>query len=378
MKNLIAYLVPLILVSSSSLCLAADVQVQSGVNFDWWGDNKDNNARQISVPLRIQGAYKDFSAALLTAYTDTHLEATGQGNRSLSHILDTKLTTSYEVIGKLPVDILLGLDLNLPTGKTNLSQKELALIMDPDLISINNFGEGINVNPTITIAKEWGKWVAGIGLGYLWRGGYDFSSDINITDYKPGDIFNINAEIRYYTSPDLYIRLFGRHAWYDNDTVRGSNFYKEGDFTLFGVGLNYNKAKKWEAGLAFQGILRDNSKFQQTPGALVSEPKNSHGDEWICDLSARYLLDETMTLRSSLQGRYFTKNEYPSDSANFIGMREKLSLGVGATKSFTPHIEAGLDVKGFLKHDDEAHFPENRSARDYHGVSVIAMLTGRF
>ena len=378
MKKLITQIALLIIVSSNSVSLATDFQVHSGANFDWWADNKDNDARQFSVPLRLQGVFNDFSVTLLTAYTDTHLEIADQGGRSLSHILDTKLITSYEVIGKLPVDILLGLDLNLPTGKTNLSQRELTLIMDPDLISINNYGEGVNVNPTVTIAKEWGKWVAGIGFGYLWRGGYDFSSDINITDYKPGDIFNINAEIRYYLFPDLHVRLFGRHAWNDNDTVRGKDYYKEGDFSLFGLGLAYNKMKTWDTGITFQGILRDKSRFQETPGALVTEPNNSHGDEWIGDLSARYFLNNTTTLKSTLQGRIFTKNDYPSESSRFIGQREKLSLGIGATRTLSPNILAGLDVKGFLKHDDETRFPENRSARDYHGVSVTALLTGRF
>lgn len=378
MKSMIALIIVLILCGGVYVCHAADFRVETGANFDWWADSKESNARQVFLPLGLQGAFDDFSVTLLTAYADTHLDITGQDSTSLGHMLDTKLITSYEIIGKLPVDIIVGLDFNLPTGKTNLSQKQLNLIMDPDLISINNYGEGFDVNLTLALAKEWGNWVAGIGFGYLWRGGYDFCSDINITDYKPGDIFNINAEIRYYISPDLHIRLFGKQAWYDKDTVKGADFYQEGDFTLFGLGFNYNKMKKWEAGMAFQGILRGKSQFQNIPGTLNDEPYNSHGDEWICDLSFRYLLNETTALRTLLQGRYYTKNEYSSYLPSYIGMREKLSLGIGATKSLTPQIEAGLDVKGFLKHDDESNFPVIQSPRDYHGVSVLMMVAGTF
>ena len=378
MKNLIVLLTVLLLCDGINVGHAADFRAETGANFDWWADSKESDARQFFIPLRLQGTFNDFSVTLLTAYADTYLDKAVQNSTSLGHMLDTKLITSYEIIGKLPVDIIVGLDLNLPTGKTNLSQKQLNLIMDPDLISINNFGEGFNVNLTLTFAKEWGNWVAGVGFGYLWRGGYDFCSDINITDYKPGDIFNINAEIRYYISPDLHIRLFGRQAWYDNDTVKGADFYKEGDFTLIGLGLNYNESKKWDAGMAVQGIFRGKSQFQSALGTLADEPENSYGDEWICDLSFRYLLNETTALRSLLQGRYYTENEYSSYSPRHIGMREKLSLGIGATKALTPHLEAGLDVKGFLKHDDESNFPVPQSARDYHGVSVLMKVAGTF
>ena len=37
------------------------------------------------------------------------------------------------------------------------------------------------------MAKEWDRWVVGLGVGYVWRGEYDFAT--NIRDYDPGDIF---------------------------------------------------------------------------------------------------------------------------------------------------------------------------------------------
>jgi hypothetical protein len=360
------------------ICSAADIGIQTGLNFDWWADSKDNNAKQLYVPLTVSGQFNDFSFKVLTAHVDTHLDRSGVGGSSLDHLLDTKLNLSYAIIDKLPVDILIGLDFNLPTGKTNLKQSQLALILDPDLISINNYGEGFDVNPTITFAKEWGNWVAGAGFGYLWRGSYDFSSEINITDYQPGAIYNVNAELRYFFSPAMYARFFGGHAWYGTDTVRGSDFFQEGDFSQFGLGLYYNQEKKWDTGVTFRGILRDKSKFQVTAGTLGTESNDRQGDEWIVDLAARFLPDEKTALRSFIQGRYFTENEYASTSPFFIGKREKLSIGIGATRALTSHFEAGLDLKGFVKHDDAANYPQSLSARDFQGFSVTLMLAGSF
>jgi hypothetical protein len=380
MKHFIAILTLVASLSSFGISSAAEIRMQTGLNFDWWSDSKDNNAKQLYVPLTVTGQLNDFSFKLLTAHVDTHLDRSGVGGSSLDHLLDTKLNLSYAIIDKLPVDVLIGLDFNLPTGKTNLKQSQLALILDPDLISINNYGEGFDVNPTITFAKEWGNWVAGASFGYLWRGSYDFSSEINITDYQPGAIYNVNAELRYFFSPAMYARFFGGHAWYGPDTVRGSDFFQEGDFSQFGLGLYYNQEKKWDAGVTFRGILRDKSRFQVTPGALVTESNDRQGDEWIADLAARYLPDEKIALRSFIQGRYFTKNEYPNTpSSPFVGKREKLSFGVGVTRAICANFEAGLDVRGFVKHDDESNFPLlNKSARDFQGFSATLTLAGSF
>ncbi|HEY6874047.1 MAG TPA: hypothetical protein VI298_15085 [Geobacteraceae bacterium] len=365
------------------ICSAADISLQTGMNFDWWADNKDNHATQLYAPLTITGLFNNFSFKVLTAYMDTHLNSSGVGSNSLvgssslDHLIDTKLNLSYAIIDKLPVDILIGLDFNLPTGKTDLSKSDLALLIDPDLISINNYGEGFNVNPTITFAKEWGKWAGGAGFGYLWRGSYDFSSatPFTTTDYQPGDIFNVNAELRYYFSPALHARFFGSHAWYGTDTAQGSDFFQAGDFSQFGLGINYNQEKKWDAGFTFRGILRDKSNWPGTSKTL------SQGDEWIFDLAARYLPNEKTALRSFIQGRYFTEND--STSSFSVGKREKLSFGVGATRELGAHYEAGLDIKGFVKHDDATNFPPSTppqipSARDFQGFSATLMLTAIF
>lgn len=377
----ILFLSFVLFISSFAVSFAAqltDVRVQTGLNFDWWEDNKDSHASQVYAPVTISGRLKDFSFSLLAAYAYTSLHESGAGNTSLSYPLDTKLNLSYAIIDKLPIDILVGLDFNLPTGKTDLRQRQLPLMMDPDLISINNFGEGFNLNPTITIAKEWRNWVGAIGFGYLWRGSYDFCSDIGVTDYQPGEVYNVNGEVRYFFSPAMFARFFASHAWYRPDTVRDTDFFREGDFTQFGLGLNYSQGKKWDAGVTFRGIFRDKSRFQGTPGDLVTERWDSQGDEFVIDLTARYLLNEKTALRSAIQGRYFTENDYPADSPFFVGKREKVSLSMGVTRALATNLGVGLDVKGFFKHDEDRNYPEIRSARDFWGYSVSLMLTGSF
>ena len=376
MKKL-KWLLPLVMVSwVAGISSAADFNVQTGFQFDWWDDTTQAKGSQVYIPLRLEAKFQPISFRVLTGYAYTYYNSSAGESRSLENALDTKINFSYEILEKLPVDVLIGLGFNLPTGKTALNPQDLVIMMDPELVSINRFGEGLNVNPTLTVAKEWGDWVGGVGIGYIWRGKYDYST--NMKGYDPGDILNLTAEIRYDFSRYWKAQLFGNYAWYEKDQVVYTDYYQEGDFFLVGLGFHYSP-QKWEAGFTLRNIIRKKSKFQVVqPGVLSTEEENSHGKEWIADLGLRYFLSDRTTLKSYLQGLLIQANDYPADSSRYVGKREKLSLGLGASRVFTPHLEAELLVKGFVMHDDEARFPEYRSGRTYRGFSVGAQLTGRF
>lgn len=420
MKKVFIFLIMVNLFCWVKMGYPFDFKVSSELNFDWWQDTKDNKARQSYIPLSLEARYKDFSLNFLTGYAYTHKDPDTGPTRSFQHLLDSKLNLSYEVIDKLPIDLLIGIDFNLPTGKTDLKVKEIELLMDPYLVSISNFGEGFNINPTISLAKEWGKWVFGVGGGYLWRGEYDFgtvwensSAMIKIKDYLPGEILSLTGEIRYEFDSYLRGRLFGNYFWYEKskwkEVHKGDGFsssydhtFKEGELWLLGTGFNYQR-KKWNWDLTFKGIFREKNRYDykeiwnrfdstwyvyltHTP-SLTKERRNSHGDEWVGDLSVKYFLNDQTTLKSYFQALFITKNDYPSFSPHYQGRREKYSLGFGLHRIFSPHLEAEVYVKGFVMHDGERRFPLNYyfpesartlSERHYKGFSAGLMVTGKF
>ncbi len=358
-----------------SLSYAAEVGGSLGVNFDWWDDTTKARGHQIYVPLKFQAQYQPFSLQLLAGYAYTYYDPAAGESRSLSAPLDTKLNLSYEILEKLPVDILIGLDVNLPTGKTALAIKDLVLMMDEELISINRFGEGYNINPTLTVAKELGNFVAGLSAGYSWRGKYDYSSESR--NYDPGDIFTLGAEVRYDFTRTCFMRFFGNYAWFEKDQLEGADQYQEGDLYLFGWGIHYNPPK-WQTGFVLRNIYRQKSKFQDTQGTLITEEKNSHGLEWRGDLYFHYLITPKTTLKTGLQGLLITANDYPQNSSRYIGKKEKLSLGLGMTTAIGTRFTADLLLKGFVMHDEDSQYPEYRSGRSYRGFSLGAFITGFF
>ncbi|HLA00111.1 MAG TPA: hypothetical protein VJZ24_00570, partial [Thermodesulfovibrionales bacterium] len=346
--------------------------IRTGINYDWWDDDQDTKASQVYIPLRIKTSFQQFSMSVITGYTSTHITS-GEEKKSLNSLLDTKVNTSYELSGNLPVDLLVGFDVNLPTGKTGLQTDDSKLIMDPDLISINNFGEGYDINPTLTVTKEMGNWVGGIGFGYAWRGTYDYI----VKDFNPGDIINSSAEIRYSFSSHMTSRFFGNIVMHGADKVDGMDVYREGNLLLLGIGLHFAETK-WDGNFTLRSIFRGKSKLQDGAEGIITEDNKSQGDEWIGDIYLRYLLNDSITLKSSLQGRWISENDYASDSNLFVGQREKFSVKLGASKIFMPNLDGEVMVKGFVMHDGERLFPEERSERDYKGGSLEVVLTTRF
>ena len=366
---------------SSAIDWTIDFNAQTLLNYDWWKDNDGNKGMQGYVPLKIEARKQDFSLNLLTGYAYTQHKTSLGETRSLSHSLDTKVNLSYEIIDKLPVDLLIGLDFNLPTGKTNLKEKDLDLIMDYDLVSINRFGEGFNVNPTLSVAKQFGKWVGGVGIGYAWRGDYDLSK--NIQDVDPGDIFTLNAEMRYFFSPQWNARLFGKFVWYNEaswkfiDPIISDDFWREGNHYNIGMGVNHIQ-KKWDAGLSLQGTFRGKAKFKSDTIGLTTEGDIERGDEWLGNLYFRYFLDDKTTLKSNFEYLYRDKNYGSPPLTYFIGRRDKYTLGFGAVRVLSDHFQVEGHLKGFYMHDKERSDPEPQGSRNYRGFSVGLQLLYKF
>jgi hypothetical protein len=376
MKKFILILAFLAVFSFQGIGLAIDVKVETGFQLDWWKDSEHNSGSQTSIPLKISAEMtKEFSVSLLTGYAYTYYAPNVDKADSTSNGLDTKLNFSYLIPDKLPFLVLLGLDFNLPGSKRKLTSYQIIQALDPDLVSITKFGEGFNINPTLTIAKEWGNWTAGLGIGYLWSGEYDYATDLK--NYDPGNVFNVTAEVRYAFSPAWSARLFGQYASYGKDTVEGHDSYQEGDFYLTGVGLGYSQ-KTWDAAFTVQYIFRNKSEFPTQAGELVNPGHGINGNQTNVDLLVRYLVSDRTTLWTKLSGLLLEANDFPSDSSFYVGQREKISLEIGGKRMFGKNAEASLFLRGFNMHDDPRHYPDVRDGRSFYGLSVGGSLTAQF
>ena len=356
-----------------SVLAAAQTEVTGGFHVDSWTSDEDDSGTQFHVPVMITSANGPFSVELLGAYVYTRVNPSGASSRSLSAFSDTKLNLAYRIIDQFTFDVLLGLGFSLPTGKTDLKEDDFVLFVPPDLFSITTFGEGLNINPTLTVSHEWDQWVAGFGMGYTWRGEYDYSEVIE--DYDPGDMITLTGEVGYDFTAQWFGKLYGQYVTYGKDTVDGDDFYEEGDVRLIGAGLSYDRTA-WSLAFSLAAIFRDKSRVIEGT-RLPTEERNSHGDEWISKVSYRYLKDEATTYRTSLELILLQENDYPSTSEFYIGKRQKVTLGAGLDKILREDLKASFDVSGFCMRDDKNWYHPDDDLR-FRGFSLSAYLTRSF
>jgi hypothetical protein len=373
MKRFVCLMGALLNVIACVAAASAELNIQTGMNYNWWDSDKGDGGDQLLIPVTIDGDYDDFSYSLLTSFAHTQSDAFGDRSRSLSCVVDTKLNFSYALVDRFPADVIFGVDFNLPTGKTKLDRDELALLLDPDLVEISQFGEGLNINPTVALAKVWDSWAAGIGVGYLLRGEYDYSEAV--LDYKPGNILSITGEVVGLFSSEWKGRLYGELARYGKDKVRQLDYYEESDFKLIGVEMGYYR-EVWDTSFCIEGIFRGKSRFQEEGVGLLTEEQSSYGDEYNLSLSGRYLWNDATTVRSQLAYLRVNENDYSQSSPFYIGDRDKVSLLVSVLKKFGPSFNGEFSLGGYIL--DVGRNWYHNEGRTYKGLMATVMLKKQF
>jgi len=374
MKRFISlFISALFFVMFGATAVASDLNIQTGMNFNYWDSDADDTGAQLYVPVTVTKDHDDFSFKLLTAFAYTYSDPSHASSRSLSCVIDTKLNFSYTLLDKLPADLIFGLDFNVPTGKSKLDNEDLSLLLDPDLVEISRYGEGFNVNPTVAVAKVWDIWAAGIGIGYLFRGEYDFSELIR--DYEPGNILSITGEVVRLFSSDFRTRLYGEFARYEKDKVRGEDYYEESDFLLVGMDMHYYQ-DKWDALMALEGIFRGKSKFQEEGAGLSTEDRASYGDEYNLLISGVYYWSEKTTVRPQFYYLWVFENDYASSSPFYIGDRQKASIQVSVLREISPLFDGEITLRGYIL-DVERNWYHSDD-RTFRGFICSILLTRRF
>ena len=368
MKRTVAMLLSVLPLLWCARSDASGLSVETGIQQEFWEDTRDSSGSQTLLPVRIEWSKGDATIGLLSGAVHAALDAPGTADRSLTHTLDTKLNLSYGIQGKLPVDLLIGMDLNLPTGKTNLSAADNALILDPEIVSVTTFGEGVNINPTLSFAKEWGPWSAGAGVGYNIRRAYDFSSEAGLSDYDPGDILSLNALVQREFSRGYAGRVFGKFSRFGKDRLHGADIFREGEYRMAGIGIS-RTGTAWEADVNLRGAFRGKTEIL-SGGSLGTEPERSRGDEWSAEASVRHALRKNVSLSGSVRGLIVAKNGYPGGTPRHNGSKEKIALSIGCDRRFASGMAAGVSLKGFLMTEEAQAIPQFIEARTVRGIAL--------
>ena len=128
---------------------SAETLLSTGVRYDTFFDDHDPETTgfEFTVPLGIAYKQKHYSISLETAYSSATTDPGFESEATLSSFTDTLLSLSYTYsFSRQPMGFIGGLDLNLPTGKEQLSNREeIAEAGESnDLFEVDNFGDGFS------------------------------------------------------------------------------------------------------------------------------------------------------------------------------------------------------------------------------------------
>ncbi len=353
---------------------ATDVSFNTGLNYYYWESTKREKGQQFYIPVSIEADIKDFSFRVLTGYMYNYYDNQGVGSHDTDDVLDTKVNLSYYAEDVLGIDVLVGLDFNIPTGRTNLSDDDIDALMDPDLVPITSWGEGFDVNPTVTLIKSWDKIVVGVSGGFLWRDSYDYSKEFE--NYDPGDIWRVTGEFRYYPSDNWFLRLYSSYTWYEEDEVDGNDFYEPGDMLEFGAGILYDRSP-WRFKLDLSSYFRDKDRIETTAGNIRKEDHNSYGDEFLLTSNLRYDLNDRHAVFGLLNLMRIEPNGYSHEDRYYKGRRQKAEVGLGWQWRFAEKYRLQLLSSVYIMHDEETALHPD-SNRTYRGASIRLGVTTHF
>lgn len=369
--RLVAAVLMLLMVSAGP-AVALEKQLDAGASLTWFNNDNSDTGTQVAVPIRAAFVHEGFKGQLLNAYTHTSIDLDEGDSVSLSTFLDTRINLSYEVIGRMPADVLFGCGFNLPTGTTDFEGDDLAFtVLPPDLLPITSFGEGLNINPYLCVSKEWEKLVAGFGMGYQSRGEYDYSEMVQ--DLDPGDIFTFTAEAAYALTEELQCRLTGEYATYGKDKVDSDDYYKEGNLTLLGLGGTYARPS-WQMDADVVAIMRAKGKYYSATATPINSEK-SYGNEFQAAIKETCFISSTTSVMTHLNYLYIGENGFdkdsPDEAAYYSGGRQKIALGLGMQKTFTKSTKGTVDLSLFSMKDKENWYHEGEDV-DFKGFTLSA------
>lgn len=353
---------------------ASEYSGRTGLTYQSWSSNKDESGSQLYLPVQLDAARDRFYWYAKTGYASTDGDLDGDSKQSISGMLDSQVGLTYALPHWAGFDWLVGLDLNLPTGRTGRDEREVRIMIDPDLVSIVSPGQGFNVNPTLSLARQWGSWQAGLGLGYAFQGEYDYSDQTR--SYDPGDMLNIAGQMNYDFSDIWRLKLQAQYVTTSTDQVDGRDLLDKGDIWLLGAALS-RSTSTWQVSLSLQEIIRGKAKVKDSSGSLVTEPRDSQGAEWIADLSGRYTLNPRTALSAGLQYLHVAENGYPRSSNYYMGSRQKVALTVGVQHQLDDALDLQFALGAFAMDDDPSWLHPDEDRR-YQGWSMTAAVVRKF
>ncbi len=348
--------------------------LQAGIHADVWsGSGQDGH--QILAPFTLGYNAPDWGVSMRGAFGNSERDpGGGTPSGSITGFTDSTLAGYYRLtVAQTELQLALGLD--LPTGVSRLTNRQLAAIQDEDLAALERLGEGLDVNPTVIAYRSFGGFGLGLGLGYLYTGKYDPTKDV------PGDDFDRGDELTVAALGDVYVadlvRLLGRvgYTYFTSDERGGVETFKEGDELDMRLSAEW-RPEPWWLVVTLRDIYRFKAERPNASGRLVTEARNSHGNDFRASMTFGYSLTDAWSVEGTAAVRYVSANDYPSGDPLRDDGRTKYAFGPSV--SWSPTRTFGIDAGIAYFILDVGKGPSFARDSTFRGIHADLRVTYRF
>lgn len=347
--------------------------LRTGVHVDAWSGS-GQSGHEILAPFSLAFDTPDWGVSFRGAYGNAERNPGDAPEGSITGFTDTTLSGYYRLT-IAQTDIQAGLDLGLPTGVSRLKARQLPALQDRDLVALDRFGKGFDINPTIVAYRNFGAVGVGLGLGYLKTGEYDQTADTPNDDFDPGDELTVVALGDAYVADVVRVLARASYTYFTADERGGVKAFREGDELDFRVTAEW-RPEPWYATVTLRDVVRFKAERPDAAGRFTTEPRNSNGNDLQAAVTVGYILTDAWTVEGSAAVRHVAANDYPVGDPLRDGGRTKVAFGPSVAWSPTRTFSIAAGVAYFILEAKQSPlFPRDSTFR---GVHADVRVTYRF
>jgi hypothetical protein len=270
---------------------------------------------------------------------------------------DTAVAGTFTYLGINGIQPFISMSFNVPTGERALFGPAANARMDPDLVDLATFGEGLNIGPTVGFNLPIGEsWIATLSVGYTERGKYTREAGPTTTStIEPGNDVTGTASLGYQQGP-LAATITGTVSAEGTTKVDGQVSSRSGMRYLISGNWVYTWPDTWGAttlSASFATAQRNIVSFTPFPPALPrfdSEPFNSNSNLYRVGLEHLFAFGNLMAgpIGSFL---YRDRNAYDPRFLQFVPAKERWTAGLLARYTANEYVSFSARLEHIWLHE---------------------------
>ncbi len=283
---------------------------------------------------------EDWEIHVTTASAGTDSDSSGN-EVSITGLNDTRISALHSLFDK---SLLVGIGLNLPTGKTKLDPEQTALgrLLTAEFLDLpaKRYGEGFGVYFEGAFARRIHGFLTGVAMGYLASTSYSPVSDVD--DYNAGNRLTISGNLmRSHSYGRAYVYI--RHNIYGTSTQNGFDVHKTGSITELAGGSSV-EIDKFEANGGLRLLLR-RADSRLVSGELRKFEQNNYGSDFRFFSILGYRMEDIGKASILIDYKKVAANRFEPGDEEYLGESSLFGIGIQFERVIGGRYMLGASVK---------------------------------